>query len=211
MIRMAFAVVAVVGLCGTSARADTLPMFEGVPGTYTPGQTFTFQVTVPQLFDLNKYVVELDFGTNTPNPPLFVYSTAASTATGQYVFPSNANYQSTSTLVLDSPVVALTFSDSTTPPINTVPGANDTIATVTVIPGADLTGPITISIGGATLFNYDTENGQVPPPNPIVVQQSGSGGTGNPVPAPSGAVLLGIGGLLFGVRSRYRKVAVMNS
>lgn len=210
MIRMAFAVVAVVGLCGTSARADTLPMFEGVPGTYTPGQTFTFQVTVPQLLDLSKFVVELDFGTNTPNPPLFVYSTAASTATGQYVFPSSANYQSTSTLVQNSPVVALTFSDSTSTPVNTVPGANDTIATITVMPGSDLTGPITISIGGATLFNYDTEFGQLPPPSRVTIEQSGSG-TGNPVPAPSGAVLLGIGGLLLGVRSRYRKAAASNA
>jgi hypothetical protein len=209
MIRMAFAVVAVVGLCEASARADTLPMFEGVPETYTPGQTFTFQVTVPQLIDLSKYVLELDFGTTTPNPPLFVFSTPASTATGQYVFPSNAGYQSTFTLVQDSSVAALTFSDSTATPVITVPGANDTIATITVLPGADLTGPITISIGGATLFDYDTEFGQPPPPDTITIEQSSSGGSGSPVPAPSGAVLLGIGGLLLGVRSRYRKVAAL--
>ena len=93
--RMAVAVVAAssgaVRTAGTSRHRCR--SFEGVPGTYTPGQMFTFQVLVPQLFEPHKYNVELVFSTTVPNPPLFVFSTAASPApSGTYVFPSNATF-----------------------------------------------------------------------------------------------------------------------
>ena len=207
MKRMAFAVVVLVGCCAAPARADTLPLIEGVPGTYTPGQLFTFQVRVPVLLDLNKYMVELVFSTGAPDPSLLAFPTAAAPAPGgRYVFPSNGNFAFEYTAEPGSSDVVLTFSDFTSPPVNTVPGTNDTLATVTVLPGAGQTGPITITVGGGTAFDFNTEFGSPPPPEPIVVQQAG-GGTGNPVPAPPGAVLLGIGGLLLaGRRAVARRV-----
>lgn len=205
MRRLAFPLIILVGSTATPARADTLPLIEGVPGTYTPGQAFTFQVEVPHLSNFSQYVVALVFGTTIPNPPLFVYSTAAPPAPlGRYVFSSNAGYQSTATLVMDSPDITLTFADSTATPVVTQLGLNDTLATVTVIPEAGLTGPITISIGNATqLTGEQTGDGGVSTPGPFVVQP-----VGNSVPSPPGVVLVGIGGVFLGVRSRFRKSAV---
>jgi hypothetical protein len=200
MKRMSFAVAALVGFCTTSVRADTLPIIEGVPGTYTPGQSFTFNVLVPQLPSFSSYNLQLDFGTTVTNPALLSYPTVASPApTGRYVFPSNAGFSFTFDSPLGATGVSLTLFDSTSPPVfTTVSGVNDTIAQITVAPEAALTGPITISVDGSSTFNYDNIEGpQYNPPPPIVVQQAGPS---NPVPAPPGAVLLGIGGLLLGVR-----------
>ena len=208
MKRMAFAVVVLVGCCAAPARADTLPLIEGVPGTYTPGQLFTFQVRVLSLLDLNKYMVELVFSTTVTDPSLLAFPTVATPAPGgRYVFSSSGNFAFDYSAPPGSSDVVLTFSDFTGPPVTTVPGTNDTLATVTVLPGAGQTGPITITVGGGTAFDFNTEFGSPPPPEPIVVQQAG-GGTGNPVPAPPGAVLLGIGVvLLFARRSFVRRAA----
>jgi hypothetical protein len=204
---MSFAVVALVGFCTTQLRADTLPIIEGVPGTYTPGQSFTFNVLVPQLPSFGSYNLRLVFDTTVTDPALLTYPTVAAPApTGRYVFPSNAGFSFT----FDSPLgvtnVSLTLSDSTAPPVlTTVPGVNDMIAQITVVPEAALTGPITISVDPSSTFIYDNVEGpRYDPPPPIVVQQSGPS---NPVPAPPGVVLLGIGGLLLGVRSGFRRSA----
>lgn len=204
MRRMTFAVIALAGCCAAEARADTLPIIEGVPGTYTPGQSFTFHVLVPQLSNFTSYNVQLVFGTTVPNPPLFVYSTPATPApSGQYVFPSNSTYQSTASLVQDSPNITLTFADSTGSPVVSTPGVNDAIATVTVDPEAGLTGPIVISVGGGTQFAAQPPEGlNYPTPGPFVVQPNTGGTGGNPVPAPPGAALFVLGGLLLGVRNR---------
>ena len=206
MKRMAFAVVVLMGCFADPARADTLPLIQGVPGTYTPGQLFTFEVRVPLLLDLNKYMVELVFSTTVTDPSLLAFPTVAAPAPGgRYVFSSSGNFAFEYTADPGSSDVVLTFSDFSSPPVNTVPGTNDTLATVTVLPPAGFTGPITISVGGGTAFDFNTEFGTPPAPEPIVVQQ---GGSSNPVPAPPGAVLLGIGGvLLFARRAFVRRAA----
>ena len=208
MKRMAFAVVVVLGWCATPARADTLPLITGVPGTYTPGQTFSFQVSLPFLLDLNAYTIELIFSTGVPQPNLLAFPTVATAAPGgQYVVPSNSGFGFQFNADPGSTDVVLSFSDSATLPVNTVAGTNNKIATVTVSPGADLTGPITISVGNGTSFNFNPEGPDYPSPEPIVVQQADTG-PGNPVPAPPAVVLLGIGGLLLAARRRFRRSSV---
>lgn len=196
MLRIALAALAL-ALCATSpARADTLPLLEGVPGTYSPGTAFTFTVRVPALIDLTSYSLDLVFATEVADPPLFASASAALTAAegGRYVFPSNAGFQSTLTTFSGGTEILLTLADSG-PLTNTVPGTNDTIALVTVTPGADFKGPITISLGSDTLVDANFETGTPPPFDPITVNQAGGGGDPNPVPAPPGVALFALGAL----------------
>lgn len=206
MTRTVFALAALLGCCTAPARADTLPLFDGIPGSYTPGTAFTFAVRVPQLTDFTGFNVELVFGTDVQNPPLFVSAVAPAVAPGgRYVFPSRNTFQSGSQLVVDSPDVTLTFRDSTGSPVVTQPGTADTLALVTVRPGAGLTGPITLSLGAETNFVSNLEDANDGPPQTVVIPQADSGP--NPVPAPAGALLLGLGGLLLGARNRLARFA----
>lgn len=200
MIRMAFALAALVGCCNGLARAETLPLYEGLPNAYTPGTAFTFTVRVPRLNDFVGYSVDLIFSTDVPDPPLFVSARPVAAGLGErYVFPSNANFQSGSTLIQGSPEVLLTFRDSTGSPVTSVPGANDTLAVVTVRPGADLTGPIVISLGAETTFDANAETTNVPPPDVVIIPQADGPSA---VPAPPGVVLAGLGALLLAARKR---------
>lgn len=200
MIRPALAVLALALSATSPARADTLPLLEGVPGTYSPGTAFTFAVRVPALFDLSSYSVDLVFSTEVADPPLFASASAALTAAdgGRYVFPSNAGFQSTLTTFNGGTEILLTLTDSGAL-TNTVPGANDALALVTVTPGATLTGPIRISLGSDTLFDANFEGGVPAGFEPFMVQQAGDP---NPVPAPPGVALFALGALALLRRAR---------
>ena len=206
MRRMAFAVVFVL-CCAAPGRADTLPILEGVPAFYTPGQSFSFALRVPELPDLTDYRLELVFSTEVTDPSLLAFPTVA--PPGSYVFPTSANFG----FQLDAPLggqeVQLTLTDSILPDsVIATPGQNDQLATITVLPGANLTGTITLSIGFGTQFNYNAEIGSYEPPVDIPpIAQDPSPGGGNPVPAPPGVVLLGLGGLLLGLRGRFARRA----
>lgn len=201
MTRNALAALALVLSATAPARADTLPLLEGVPGTYSPGTAFTFTVRVPALLDLSSYSLDLVFGTEVTDPPLFAQASAALTTAdgGRYVFPSNAGFQSTLTTFDGGTEILLTLADSG-PLTNTTPGANDTLALITVTPGATFTGPITISLGADTLFGANFEDGTPPGFEPFTVQQAGGGGDPNPVPAPPSVALFALGALALGVR-----------
>jgi hypothetical protein len=206
MMRSALAALALTLCASAPARADTLPLLEGVPDTYSPGTAFTFTVRVPALTDLTSYSIDLVFSTEVTDPPLFASASAALTTAngGRYVFPSNAGFQSTLTTFNGGTDVLLTIADSG-PLTNTTPGVNDTLALVTVTPGADFKGPITISLGADTLVSANFENGTPPPFDPITVQQAGDtgGGDPNPVPAPPGVALFALGALALGVRRKF--------
>lgn len=207
MTRTVFALVALLGGTTGSAHAETLPLFEGVPATYTPGTPFQFLVRVPVLTDFTGFSVDLIFSTEVANPPLFVSSAPVPVAPGgRYVFPSNATFQSGSSLVGGSSEVVLTFTDTTPSPVVTQTGVSDTLAIVTVRPGATLTGSITISYGTDSNFAINSEL-NYPPPNALTVAQAGLPPVTNPVPAPAGALLLGLGGLILGARKRLARPA----
>ncbi|MBY0458123.1 MAG: hypothetical protein K2V38_12345, partial [Gemmataceae bacterium] len=210
MTRLAW-VVMLLGCCAGTGKADTLPTFVDVPGTYSPGTAFSFKVTVPELFDFANFRVDLLFDTDIANPPLFVSAVAPGS---QYVFPSAANFQSTSTRSTDSPQVILTIQGSTSSVLDTQPGVNDTLATVTVTPGTALTGNIRLSIGGDSRFEFNREITNYGPPAPVTIAgpptPPGGGGNpgggnppgGNPVPTPPGVALLALGGAILVVRRR---------
>ena len=203
MTRMFFALVALVGCCAGSARAETLPLLDGIPATYTPGTPFQFVVRVPALSDFTAFSVDLIFGTDIPDPPLFVSAQRAAVAPdGRYVFPTNGTFQWTTSFVGGSSEVVLTFADQTAAPVVTQPGLNDALAIVTVRPGLTLTGPLTIAIGSETAFEINAEI-NYPAPEPVSVAQVS--GPANPVPAPASAALLGFGGLLLGTWHRLRR------
>ena len=202
MKRTAFAVVAVVACWTSPARAETLPLIENLPATYTPGETFTFQLRVPELVDFTGYSLQLVFSTDVLNPNLFAFGTAA---TSNYPFPSSAGFQSTLSTIQDGNQVILTIADSTDPGVTVTPGGNDMLATITVTPGADLTGPIRLSIGPDAVFFYNTELNSYEAPTDIPPIEQGAPPA--PVPAPAGVVLLGFGALLLGLRARLRAAA----
>jgi hypothetical protein len=202
MRRMAFAVVALIGWCATPARADTLPLIEGLPGTYVPGQQFTFTLRVPELPDFTSYSLELVFATDVTDPALLAFPTVA--PADRYVFPTSANFGFQFNALPGQQEVRLTISDNIGfPGVFTTPGENDTLATITVNPGAGLTGPIRLSVGFNTQFDYNMEATFYDPPGNIPPIEQGTASENNPVPAPPGVVLLGLGGLLLGLRTRF--------
>lgn len=210
MSRMTLALVALLGCCAGAARADTLPSYVGISNTstYTPGTSFSFELLVPQLGDFANYTVELIFHTQSPNPALKVSVTAA--PIGNYVFPTNTNFHLVPGSDTNLNDVDLAFSDSTSPGVITTPGANDTLATITVTPDASFSGPITIKMGAETSFSYDLELGSIPQPKPITITQA-EVGVGS-VPAPPGVVLLGIGAVLLAARAHLcRRGAVIQN
>lgn len=199
---MAFAVaVVLVGCWSTPAQAETLPLVEGMPGTYTPGQSFTFDLRVPLLPDLTSYNLQLLFGTQVTDPSLLAFPTVASPPpVGRYVFTSNANFEFTYESFPGTSEVSLTFSDFNSP-IVARPGINDTLVRITVIPGADLTGPIKIEFFPDFQYNF-REGPRYNPPEPIVIEQATGGG--NPVPTPPSAMLFAAGIVLLAARGARR-------
>jgi hypothetical protein len=159
-------------------------------------------VRVPALTDLSSYSLDLVFGTELSDPPLFAQASAALTTAdgGRYAFPSNAGFQSTLTTFDGGTEILLTLADSG-PLTNTTVGANDTIALVTVTPGTEFSSAITISLGGDSLVDANFEDGTPPPFEPITITQAG-GSDPNPVPAPPGVALFALGALALGVRRK---------
>jgi hypothetical protein len=209
MTRAVLAVMAAVGLTAGPARAETLPLVEGMPSTYTPGQPFSFTLRVPELLGLTAYNLQLKFGTEVTNPPLLVFATPA--GPDRYVFGTTERLgfgletDPNGTEVRFSLIDPLDNLPPREPGVDVVAGANDTLGTITVSPGVGLTGPITISIGNTTNFNYLSESGPIDPPGPFVVQQADTGSPpvgGNPVPAPPAALLFGIGAVALAARAK---------
>jgi hypothetical protein len=201
MKRMALAVVVVCACCTGPVRADTLPMIDNLPATYTPGQAFTFQLTLPALTDFSDYNLQLIFDTDVQNPPLFASGAAA---TSKYPFPSSAGFQSTLSRDSTSNQITLTIADSTSPNVTVTPGTNDALATITVTPGADFTGEIRLSVGTDSVFHYNTEDNNFDFPTNIPPIEQGASGPVS-APAPPGALLLGAGALILGLRMRLRR------
>jgi hypothetical protein len=193
---MAFATMVLLGCCTPPARADTIPIIDNLPATYTPGKSFTFGLSLPALSAFSSYDLQLVLSTDRPNPAL----TASAAPGTNYPFPATGRFLTT----LDQPpgfnLEILSLADAVAGPgVSVTPGANDQLATITVTPGADFSGPIELSIGGSSSFTYGPNSGTFGFPTDIPPIEEAPPSTA-PVPAPSGAILLGIGGLVFGWR-----------
>lgn len=183
---------------GTPSRADTVPQFEGIPATYSPGVPFSFNVLAPDLFDFTGFTVLLRFEASVIDPDL---SATAAPGVGRYPFSSTGGFTVNGTPPgLGETIYTLTFGDSG-PLTMTTAGVRDLLAVVTVTPGATLTGDITITSGSETVLLYNTEGRNDGPPEPAVV------GQGAAVPAPAGVVLVGIAGLVLACRNRLKRLA----
>ena len=210
MIRYLAAVV--VAAAATAARADTLPLFAGLPGTYVPGVAFTFEVRAPGVADLGAYNVELVLTAD----PGAIAALAATTA-----FPADpaaSPFGVADNFLVGGPFAAggevrLTLSDFTLGAgAATTAGVNDLLAVVTVTPGVGFSGPLTIGVDLATL-QFDTAAGDpipVDPPAEVVVVASA--GPNSPVPAPPGLLLAAVGAAgLVGIRRLRRHSSTCRS
>jgi hypothetical protein len=174
-------------------------MIDNLPKTYTPGTSFSFDLSLPALTDFTDYTLNLVFSTNTVDPPLF----ASSEASANYPFATSSGFQSTLSRSSSSSQITLTIADSTSSGVTVTPGSNDALAHVTVTPGADMTGPIHLSVGVGTVFHYNSEDFSYDfPTNIPAITEADVGSPPTAVPAPPGALLLGFGVLILGLRAR---------
>jgi hypothetical protein len=193
-----FASLALLALATAPVRADIVPQFEGIPATYSPGVPFSFNVLAPDLFDFTGFNVLLRFEASVIDPDL---TATAAPGVGRYPFPTTGGFTVNGTPPGPGETIyTLTFGDSG-PLTFTAAGVRDLLAVVTVTPGATLTGDITITSGNETVLIYNTEGRDDGPPSPAVV------GEGAAVPAPAGVVLVGIAGVVLGVRNRLKRRA----
>ena len=191
---------ALVGFCAP-VRAEALPLIEGLPATYTPGEQFSFTLRVPELPDLTDYTLELVFSADGLHPSLIAFPTVA--PPGSYVFPSSANFQFVLSTVLDSNEVRLTLADSIGPPgVLTTPGQNDTL-------GDDHGRPRRRPDRADHAFDRERHAVQLRHGGGCVRDAAARGdragrarGRQSGPRAPPGVALLGIGGLVLGLRGR---------
>lgn len=202
MTRIALIAAALFVAAGTS-RADTLPLV-GVPSSYTPGQTFSFDVFAPGLVGLRDYTLQFTVSSGTaPNAPDLTVTPGP--ATTNYPFPDTSNFFSAQSTVSNETFV--TIADATNLPegVNTQLGVSDRLSTISISPGVNLSGPITITF---TLNEFTTgRDVTFDLPAPIIINQNDGPIDPAPVPAPPGVVLLAIGGLCLAGRARFRRSA----
>lgn len=209
MKRIPFAVAVFgIALSTVHARADNIPIFSGVPDSYTAGQSFSFTIEVPetlvqqgteQPYSLSDYSVNLlvtDGSATSTNLSATVSSpNSATNPTPNYVFSGqSSNFTSTTTPVTGG--VSVQFSDSIDPSfvIPTSPYVN--LGVVTVTPGADLTGTIEIQFGNGTSYSPTVEGFGILPQAPMYITQNVATIA---TPAPAGIVSLAFGGLVLAV------------
>lgn len=201
MTRIALVVASFVFADGSS-RADVLPLV-GVPSSYTAGQDFSFDVFAPGLVGLTDYTLQFTVTAGlAPNAPDLTVTPAP--AGSGYPFPDTSGFSSAQST--SSNQIFVSVADSTASAgVNTQLGLNDRLATIAVSPGVNLSGPITITF---TLNEFTTARDvNFDLPAPIVIPQDDGTVNPQPVPAPPGAVLLGIGGLCLLGRARFRRSA----
>jgi hypothetical protein len=194
MRRITFAVAMLGALCASPARADTLtlPMFDdaAVPDSYTPGVPFSFKLSLPALSDFTGYTVEVDFTAEVEKPSLsFSVDRGA-----DYPFPAKPfPLPAAAALDADQTTVHLFFSDSVSSPSD--PADAPDFVTINVTAGADV-GNLSITIGADTAFAVNSETRVLLPQDAYTLSPRPA----SSVPAPGGAVLLGVGGLILAAR-----------
>jgi hypothetical protein len=194
MLRMSIALsLSLVAWNTGTCRADTLPLFSDVPGSYTPGMPFSFEITLPDgLNGLSTYNIGIVFDASVFNPKL---SASANPPTSGYVFPTATGFAPNPSQSSPGPgfnEISLSFSDSSPTSVSTS-SSNNILAVVTVNPGISLTGDLTISFTDDTSVTYFSE-GFDSPEDSVTISQKPTPAPS--VPAPPGWLSLAIGGLM---------------
>ncbi len=201
---IALALTALVGVAAP-ARADEIPQFVGIPGTYVPNTPFTFELRAPDLNGFTDFSVNLIVETPGLDPATLVAVTAERPGEGEYVFGAAGTFSTSQSAIGGSPSFSVNIAGTAGGKgVSTVAGSNDILARITVTPAAGLTDPITFSIDASGYtFNALSESGQsLQPPAPVTVFFDDTPPPSSPVPGPGGVVLMGFGGLLVVVRRR---------
>lgn len=198
-------VAAALFLAAGSARADTLPLI-GVPGSYDPGVSFSFDIYAPGLVGLTDYTLQFSVTAGAaPNlPDLAVTAAPASTA---YPFPDTTNFSASNSASPGVNSFFVTLSDASSGSgVDTILNVSDHLATITISPGVNLSGPIVIEFTQNEFTTARDVSFDLPPPIIITPREDPTPPT-EPVPAPPALVLLGIGGLCLAARNRFRRSA----
>ncbi|MBN9522163.1 hypothetical protein J0H58_27195 [bacterium] len=201
---IALALAALVG-AAAPARADEIPQFVGVPGTYVATVPFTFELRAPGLSAFTDFSVNLIVETPGLDPVALVAVIAERPGDGEYVFGAAGTFSTSQSAVDGSPTFTVSIAGTSGGSgVSTVAGANDVLARITVTPAAGLTDPITFSIDASGYtFSALSESGQsLQPPAPVTVFLDDTPPPTSPVPGPGGVVLMGFGGLLVVARGR---------
>jgi hypothetical protein len=201
MIALALAVLAG---AAAPARADVLPQFVGLPGNYLPNTPFTFELRAPGLTALTEFSLDLIIETPSPDPVTLLSVSVVRPGDADYPFGATGSFSTSQTSFPVSTRFTIHIEGASAGPgVDTTPGLNDLLATITVLPGPGMVEPITFSIDPVSmLFNALTESGQgLQAPDPVTVFPEQTDPP-TPTPAPAGVVLLGIGGVVLAARRR---------
>jgi hypothetical protein len=187
------------------ARADVIPQFVGVPGTYVPGTPFTFELRAPGLTAFTDFNFDLIVGTTSPDPVTLLSVSADRPGDAEYAFGASGTFSTSQSAVPGSSEFTVNIAGTSSGGVNTTGGAPDLLARITVNPTTSLSEPIMFSIDAGTYsVNALSETGQaLQPPDQVTVFPADVPPTGTPVPGPGGVVLLGVGGLLLLARKRF--------
>lgn len=179
----------------TSAASIAAPVgINGLNGNYTPGDSLSFEVSLPAIANIGSYNIDLVLtgSTGMAGTDFFFDVAATDAASSNYIFASTANYFDA--VNIDSPLVhRLTLSDLDLSGVDVVAGINDQVATVVIGTSASFLGDLSLVVDSAGLI-LDTPDAT---PTPVqgfdaIVSDTDAAGdtTLVPVPEPTSGLLL---------------------
>jgi len=135
----------------------------GLSGSYTPGGTVSFEVSLPPITNLGSYNIDLLLtGTSGVAGTDFFFDLAATNAASSaYVFASTTNYFDA--VNVDSPLVhRLTLSDFDFTGVDVTAAVNDRVATVAIGTTGGFQGDLSLAIDTAGLILDTPDNTPTP-------------------------------------------------
>lgn len=122
-----------------------------LPSNFQPGESFAFDVIIPQTTSLASYQIDLLLSSTTGTAGSDYLFGDVTPATSGYVFPSNADFGDGTNLE-SSMLQRLSLSDFDLDGHSTVAGVNDRIATVSVQTSAAFMGSLELSVDANRLI-----------------------------------------------------------
>jgi len=168
VLRASLCVLILLAALGAARGAPVLEL-SGIPSTFVPGESVTFDVLLADATDLASYNVVLTLDLTAGMVGTDAYFVAPTAPVSRYVFGADTAYFAATVLTVGA-TQFLTLSDFHDPDgdgtlegVNTVAGANDRIATVTIATQAGLCGDLRLSFDASAL-ELDTPSLGAPVP-----------------------------------------------